>query len=202
MKRLVFVLACAGALAPACSPPSEGFREIPPADVPFQLGAPSTTALAESAESSVAPTAPEGLVVDTVDLYFVANESLVRAQRLVAGTVTPTSALELLAAGPGTEAALVGLRSAIPGGFSPAVRVVRGVALVDLGDVKLESLSPADQRLFIAQLVLTITSRNGVGQVVFSVAGDPIAVPRGRGDLVAPLTPVSFDDYSGMLARG
>jgi hypothetical protein len=202
VNRLVVVVACTGVLLPGCSPRSEGFRQIPAADVPFQLGAPSTSAPPDSASPTLPPPAPEGLVVDTVDLYFVANESLVRAQRLVAGTVTPSTALELLAAGPGSEAGLLGLRSAIPGGFSPVVRVIRGVALVDLGDVRLESLSPADQRLFIAQLVLTLTSRNGVGQVVFSVAGEPIAVPRGRGDLVAPLTPVTFDDYSGMLARG
>jgi hypothetical protein len=188
--------------AAGCSGRPDGFQPIPDSDIPFQLGAPTTATAAASTSSSLPEAPPEGIVVDTVDLYFVANESLVRVQRLVGGSVSPSSALELLAAGPGAEAGLVGLRSALPGGFSPNVRVIRGVALVDLGEVRLESLSPVDQRLFVAQIVLTLTSRNGVGQVVFSVFGEPIAVPRGRGDLVAPLTPVTFDDYAGMVAGG
>ncbi|MBU6201505.1 MAG: GerMN domain-containing protein [Acidobacteria bacterium] len=183
-----------------CSSPPDGFQAIPASDVPFQLGASSTASTSGSASTSLPAAAPEGIVVDTVDLFFVANETLVRVQRLVAGSVSPSSALELLASGPVAEAGLAGLRSAIPGGFAPNVRVIRGVALVDLGEVRLESLSPVDQRLFVAQIVLTLTSRNGVGQVVFSVGGDPIAVPRGRGDLVEPLTPVTYDDYAGMVA--
>lgn len=200
MIRTVALVACCAMLAPGCSAPAGGFRQIPADDVPYQLGAPSTSIKPEDSASTQPSRPPEGLVVDTVDLFFVANESLVRVQRLVAGTVDPSTALNLLSAGPGGEAVLAGLRSAIPIGFAPTVRIVRGVALVDLGEVRLGSLSPADQRLFVAQLVLTLTSRKGVGQVVFSVEGSPIAVPRGRGDLVEPLTPVTYDDYSGMIA--
>lgn len=188
------------AVLSACSAPTEGFQLISTAEIPYQLGATPTSAPHSDPATSVPASPPEGIVVDAVDLYFVASEALVRVQRLVAGEVTPAAALDLLAAGPGGEAGLVGLRTAIPPEFAPDVQVVRGVALVDLGDVRLASLSPADQRLLIAQLVLTLTSRNGVGQVVFSVAGEPIAVPRGRGDLVEPLTPVTYDDYVGMVA--
>lgn len=200
MIRRCCTAAALALVAAGCSSQSDGFQAIPASDVPFQLGAPSTVPTAGSASTSLPATMPEGIVVDTVDLFFVANEALVRVQRLVAGSVSPSSALELLASGPESEAGLVGLRSAIPGGFSPNVRVIRGVALVDLGEVRFESLSPVDQRLFVAQIVLTLTSRNGVGQVVFSVGGEPIAVPRGRGDLVEPLTPVTYDDYAGMVA--
>lgn len=193
------VAAALALMATGCASRSDGFRAIAPSDVPFKLGAPSTAIATDSTSTSLPAAVPEGIVVDTVDLYFVANEALVRVQRLVAGSVSPSSALELLATGPGAEAGQLGVRSAIPGGFTPDVRVIRGVALVDLGEVRLESLSPGDQRFFVAQIVLTLTSRNGVGQVVFSVAGEPIAVPRGRGDLVEPLTPVTFDDYAGMV---
>lgn len=199
MRRCTTALVLA-IVASGCSPRSDGFQEIAPSDVPFELAVPATASAAGSTSTSLPATVSEGVVVDTVDLFFVANEALVRVQRLVAGSVSPSSALELLATGPLPEAGLAGLRSAIPGGFSPDVRVIRGVALVDLGSVRLESLSPVDQRLFVAQIVLTLTSRNGVGQVVFSVGGEPIAVPRGRGDLVEPLTPVTFDDYAGMVA--
>lgn len=199
MRRRIAALPALAVVVAACGAPPPGFQAIDPGDVPFQLAAPSTMAPRDAASTTVPVTETEGIVVDTVDLYFVSNESLVRSQRLVTGTVPAASVLDLLAAGIGTGSGLTGLRSAIPPGFAPYVRVIRGVALVDLGDVRLDSLSPGDQRLFVAQIVLTLTSRNGVGQVVFSVGGEPIAVPRGRGDLVEPLTPVTFDDYAGMV---
>jgi hypothetical protein len=46
---------------------------------------------------------------------------------------------------------------------------------------------------------LTFTRRPGVGQIVFTVDGVEVAVPRGRGDLSKPGSPVSFDDYSSLL---
>jgi spore germination protein GerM len=54
----------------------------------------------------------------------------------------------------------------------------------------------------VAQIVLTLTSRPGIGQVLFSVDGVPTGVPRGRGDLAGPLTPVTFDDYSSLVVTG
>jgi spore germination protein GerM len=100
------------------------------------------------------------------------------------------------------DPALAGLRTAIPKTFSATVSVERGVASVDSTRGLLDTLSPLDQRLAVAQIVLTLTSRPGIGQVLFSVDGVPTGVPRGRGDLAGPLTPVTFDDYSSLVVTG
>jgi hypothetical protein len=70
---------------------------------------------------------------------------------------------------------------------------------IDANNFLLAGLSPIDQRLAIAQLVLTFTSRPGIGQAIFSVNEVPIAVPRGRGDLSKPGEPVSYDDYTSLI---
>jgi spore germination protein GerM len=73
------------------------------------------------------------------------------------------------------------------------------VAQVDATRAFLNSLSGLDQKLAIAQIVLTLTSRPGVGQVLFSVEGKFISVPRGRGDSVASGIAVTFDDYESLV---
>ena len=73
------------------------------------------------------------------------------------------------------------------------------MARVDASRTFLNSLSGLDQKLAIAQIVLTLTSRPGVGQVLFSVDGKLISVPRGRGDSVASGVAVTFDDYSSLI---
>jgi hypothetical protein len=49
-------------------------------------------------------------------------------------------------------------------------------------------------------LVLTLTRRPGIGQVVFVVDGAEISVPRGGGDLTSPGTSVTYDDYLAVLS--
>jgi spore germination protein GerM len=83
--------------------------------------------------------------------------------------------------------------------LSATVAISKGIATIDTTAQFLSDLSPIDQRLAIAQLVLTFTRRPGVGQIVFTVDGVEVAVPRGRGDLSKPGSPVSFDDYSSLL---
>ena len=65
----------------------------------------------------------------------------------------------------------------------------------------LDSIKPNEQRLAIAQIVLTLTSQPGIGQVTFSVGGKAIGVPRGRGDIAGAGTPVTFDDYKMLIAK-
>ena len=46
---------------------------------------------------------------------------------------------------------------------------------------------------------MTFTRRPGIGQVIFTVDGENVSVPRGRGNLATPGSAVSFDDYSSLL---
>lgn len=78
-----------------------------------------------------------------------------------------------------------------------SVQVEGGVAAVDL-DESFGELGTEPQQLAIAQIVCTVTSLPGIGQVRFALAGNPIDVPDGDGVLTPG--PVSRDDYRTLLA--
>lgn len=190
-----------------CSvPASSGFEGIPPSEIPFDLNAPSTTALATTTTTTTTldpnlETEKPEVVSEIVDLYFVSSNNVVKTQRNITSPATATQTLESLIAGPPNDGTSVGLRSALPNLFTATVDVVRGVATVNAASSFLNNLSPGDQKLAIAQIVLTLTSRPGIGQVLFSVDGSPIPVPRGRGDLAPAGRSVSFDDYTNLIVQ-
>lgn len=95
-------------------------------------------------------------------------------------------------AAPGAE-----LRSAIPEpGFVRDVVLASGVASVDLSG-PFGSLDATEQLLAIAQLVCTLTSRPGVGQVAFTLDGVPVDLPRPDGS-IAP-GPAAREHYAPLL---
>lgn len=194
-------------LIAGCSvPASSGFEEIPPNEIPFDLDAPSTTVVTTTSTTTTTldpndNAAKPEVVSEIVDLYFVSSNSVVKTQRNITSPATAAQTLASLIAGPPNDGTAVGLRSALPDSFTATVDVVRGVATVDAASSFLNNLSPGDQKLAIAQLVLTLTSRPGIGQVLFSVDGTPIAVPRGRGDLAPAGQSVSFDDYTNLIIQ-
>ena len=202
----VFVITIVVLLAGCSVPSSSGFEEIPSAEIPFDLNAPSTTALATTTtttttlDPNVNPAEPE-VIIEIVDLYFVSSNNVVKTQLNITSPATATQTLESLIKGPHNDGTSEGLRSALPTLFTATVDVVRGVAMVNAASSFLNNLSPGDQKLAIAQLVLTLTSRPGIGQVFFSVDGSPIAVPRGRGDLAPAGQSVSFDDYTNLIVQ-
>lgn len=188
----------------SCAVPSEGsYQKVAPSEIPFGLNEPqttipeTTTTLAPLPSEDTAPVA----VSEPIDLFFISNLKITRVQRNVASPASPAQALSSLVEGPNSSPEYVGLRSALPASFAATVDVIRGVARVDATRAFLESLSGLDQKLAIAQIVLTLTSRPGVGQVIFSVEGKLISVPRGRGDSVASGVPVTYDDYSLLISE-
>lgn len=203
----VILVILAITLLAGCSVPASGeFEQIPLNEIPFDLNAPSTTAKSTTTTTTTIldpnqhPVTPE-VVSEIVDLYFVSGNSVVKTQRNITSPATATQTLGSLVAGPPNDGTSVGLRSAVPDLFTATVNVARGVATIDAVSSFLNNLSPGDQKLAIAQLVLTLTSRPGIGQVLFSVDGSPIAVPRGRGDLAAAGQSVSFDDYTNLIIQ-
>lgn len=190
-----------------CSvPASSGFEGIPSSEIPFDLNAPSTTAATTTSTTTttvgpdVTPVEPE-VVSEIVDLYFLSSKNVVKTQRNITSPATATQTLGSLIAGPPNDGTAVGLRSALPNLIVATVDVVRGVATVNAVSPFLSNLSPGDQNLAIAQIVLTLTSRPGIGQVLFSVDESLIAVPRGRGDLAPAGHSVSFDDYTNLIVQ-
>ena len=193
-RTLWLVIACA-----SCAIPAGGdFQAIPDSEVPYELSSPRTTL----APSAVTTLPGSDTSTEAIEAYFISNSRVLKIVRLVAAPAGPDQALATLSALDTQDPALAGLRTAIPKTFSATVSVERGVASVDSTRGLLDTLSPLDQRLAVAQIVLTLTSRPGIGQVLFSVDGVPTGVPRGRGDLAGPLTPVTFDDYSSLVVTG
>jgi spore germination protein GerM len=112
---------------------------------------------------------------------------------------TPQDVLDTLLEGLPRYAEGTVLRTALPEQLTATVLVSRGLAVVDTDTSLLTEISPVDQRFAIGQIVLTLTSRPGIGQVSFTVDGRPQAVPRGRGDLAPANEPVAYDDYVSLL---
>ena len=188
----------------SCAVPSSGsYQKVASADIPFGLDAPqttlppTTTTISDPMSTDTLPVA----VSEPVDLFYISNSKIIKVQRNVASPANPSQALSSLVEGPSTSPEFVGLRTALPPTFAASVDVIRGVARVDATRAFLNSLSGLDQKLAIAQIVLTLTIRPGVGQVLFSVDGKLISVPRGRGDSVASGIAVTFDDYSSLISQ-
>ena len=203
MRRRIAVSLCSALLLAACSVPKSGpFETISNDDIPFGLNAAQTTAPQLATETTVVNLDPPGTVYELVDLYFIRNATVTKVQRSMISPLDANGALAALTEGLIDDSTTLGLRSAIPASLEARVDVDRGVATVNATRAFLNSLSAVDQRLAIAQIVLTLTSRPGIGQVVFYVDGKAIAVPRGRGDLSGAGDAVTFDDYANIIVGG
>jgi spore germination protein GerM len=196
------------AITSTCGVPTTSeFVQIPEENIPFELNLTSTTTTttvpieldANTSESNSQNSSSE-IVNETVDLYFIIANRLVATKIQIVSPATTTQVLSALVAGPPSGDTGSGLRSAIASSLQAKIDISKGIVLIDANNFLLAGLSPIDQRLAIAQLVLTFTSRPGIGQAKFSVNGVSIAVPRGRGDLSKPGDPVSYDDYISLLA--
>ena len=184
----------------SCAVPKSGpVDEINSSDIPFGLNSPETSVPATT--TTVVLNSPlTGSTFEQADLYFVDGSAL---KRLRLEIPTPTDLQGVFAALvtglPDSVNAKV--KTLLPGDFAAVIDVEGGVANVNAKRVYLDSIKPNEQRLAIAQIVLTLTSQPGIGQVTFSVGGKAIGVPRGRGDIAGAGTPVTFDDYKMLIAK-
>jgi hypothetical protein len=184
----------------------ESFETIAPQDIPFGLDQPATTAPPSTtttiADSSDIPTTTSPVQTEPVNVYFVLG--LDRLQRLTVQFASPVELLQVVALledGPPAEQS-VGLRSAVRAGLVVDLFSDRGVAQVDLRGSVLNQLVPRDQRLAIAQIVLSVLgSARGVGQVSFTIDGQPaeIGIPPDY-TLSTPGQPLAFADFESLLS--
>jgi len=143
-------------------------------------------------------TTHRGTPTDRVRMCFVSGRRLVTIVRELPAPQSVRSVLEAL-----VEMTPIGLppgaRSVISDQDFAATGVAlawRGIALVDLKSDFLQ-ISSADQVLGLAQVVCTLTSLPGVGQVRFTLHGDPVEIPRADGSLTGE--PVSRSDYEDLF---
>ena len=192
----------------ACGVPgSTSFTAIENEDIPYGLGEPTTTTIATTTSTSVvSSTAPEPAPTSTVPtepvtVYFLAGEQLVTIELAL---VRPASLPQVVAAleqGPPTGPSTLGLRSALRADAIAGVTEAGGIATVDLVPRLFDDLAPPDQRLAIAQIVLTLTRQRGVGQVRFTQNGAQISVPLGSGQFTEPGQTVTHADYELLLSE-
>ncbi len=157
----------------ACGVPASGGADrAKPDDVPFDLLDPNS-----------AP--PDGVVSLSgvrveIFLYDPASGLLAPVSRRVDdGTIT--SVLGELERSPSELGAGEELRNALgETDVIASVTVERGLATVDLS-ASFSEISAVDQLPAIAQIVYTATGRPGIGQVTFTLEGEPVDVPTGNG---------------------
>jgi spore germination protein GerM len=191
-------LAAIGLVIASCGVPDHGrAQRINAADVPFGLAEPAPTT------TTTAPFPPpdsgllsDGEMTEAVTLYFAQDARFVAVNRAIGPPLTLNAVVDALSQGPLPEDGAEGTRSVIGTGDVEQVTSRAGVATVELGS-KFPELPPAEQRLGIAQLVLTLTDRPGIGQVAFAINGQPADVPRADGYL--DRGPISRDDYRTLL---
>ncbi|MCU1364667.1 MAG: hypothetical protein JWL72_1964 [Ilumatobacteraceae bacterium] len=219
-RRVATLLAALVLLAVACgAPKSGGFSAIPLGNLPDGLTA--TTSTTTTTTTTTLPTTTSSTIeliattttvepiptttnpTEQVTLYFVADSGtqLVSAPRPVLSPPEVLRVLGELKAGPdpGTGG---GLRTAIPSNATLTKSDFRGVLTIDLNPDFFTSMpSPADERLAVAQIVLTLTGMRGISQVRFTMNDEPITVPLGTGEPSTLGQVLVKEDYEALLGN-
>lgn len=159
------------------------------------LAPPSSAPIRTSTSSSSTTIATE-----PVELYFLDGTRLDSFFVPLVGDPSATRVMAALESGPPAGTIGVGLRSFVPRSLITTVREsAAGFATVDLAAGAFEDIDPRDQRFAIAQIVLTLTRRPGIGQVQFTLDGEPLGVPGRDGVQTERGAPVSRVDYESLL---
>lgn len=155
----------------------------------------ATTIVASPTTGPTTTIGPESF--DTVEIYFLSRDLLRPVELTVPAPVANTDVIQLLEDGPPESA--TGLDSAVPEGLVISLDIAGGVVTINLNESEFREIDRRDQQNAIAQMVFTyILNLQGVGQALFTVEGEPLAVFRGDNRLT--FEPVAIDDYSNLLA--
>lgn len=184
---------------------SSEFEQITGDDIQFDLDQTTTTSTTTippttvdaTTSTTLALTTTTEIPVELVRIFFVAGSQLNSVSVPITSPVSPSQVLAALVAGPQPGIG-IGLRTTIPVREGREITVVkeRGTAIIDLPTGIFDVVVGRDQRLFFAQLVLTIGQLGGIGPVQFTLAGEPISVPSGDGSQAETVT---VDDYQSLL---
>ena len=165
----------------------------------------TTTAVnAGSSTTTVAEIETTTTIVATeiVPVFFISGAQLTSISIPLTSPATLGQVMVALQSGPlvfgppGT-----GLRSAIPLDV-PAIAVNddgNGTAAVNLPPTFFDKIPSFDQRLAVAQIVLSLTNQRGIGSVRFTRFGEPISVILGSGEQSDPGQPVTKADYRSLI---
>lgn len=213
----VIAVAALVLIAGACGVPSSGdFQRInPPPELATTTTSTTNPATRPPTSSTVAPTTTAATTTSTTEapttstnpvfsasIYFITGGGqLTPIIRQLASSAAQQVLTELADGVPVGEE-YGGLTTAIPAGTSLVVTTASGLATVELPPDFLTDTPPQNQTRAIAQIVLTLTARPGIGQVRFTSTGEPQEVSRADGSLTNPDDVVACEDYSSLLAPG
>jgi hypothetical protein len=187
-------------LAACGTPPEVSPRLVAADELQFDPADTSTSTSSTTTPVTQAVGTLPDPAMQMVTVYFVdEDDRLVPVQRELRAPPDLTSALGALLNEPNQLEQSVGLRSTLPPGAVVRVNLDRGVAEVALKPSLFDEILTRDQVLAFAQLVLTLTSQPGVGQVRFTSGGETLSVPRGDGSLTRPGMPLTFEDYAELI---
>jgi spore germination protein GerM len=213
--RAAAVLVAGALLLAACGLPNDdAYTAIQPDDLPFGISDTTTTSTTTTTlpPATTTTTAPQATTTTTtiptqpVSLYFVLNGRLQPVVRSLPVPILAQTVLDKLEAGPLEQDLPAGVRSAVPQNSLGTVMVSGGVATVDLAPnfvqpttgTEQPPVPNVDQPLAFGEIVLTLTSLPGIGQVRFTVGGQPQGALAADGSLVDG--PVSADNYASLRA--
>ncbi|GAA5032135.1 hypothetical protein GCM10023258_30850 [Terrabacter aeriphilus] len=192
--RALALLAALGVLVVAgCGlPQSTPAQLVDPTDVPYRLVDPAPSGPSTSVRGTVTTT-PRVYLLTTDELLTPVAAPLSRAGL---GPVV-AALLDRLAQGPDSQQRAAGLATALGSGFVLRLERVAGrTAVVELDPGERE-LNASRLPLAVGQVVLTLTSLDGIDDVQFVRQGRPAEVPLPDGALTS--SPVDGDDYDSLV---
>jgi hypothetical protein len=137
--------------------------------------------------------------LEPVEIYFLSRGRLQPVVIELPPGFSPDQVADVLEAGPPDG---VALDSLIEDGLIVSAVESKGVLTVDLDATTFDRIPSTQQTEAIGQIVLTmIRSVGGIGQVTFTLAGEPIPVKKGNSLSSEVGEALSFDDYAVLLVR-
>ena len=156
---------------------------------------PTTVVATTTPQVTVPAVATTIVLMDRVRLYFIRDGRLHPVTRTFPPDVTAQMVLSSLLFGPNADEPNLRTAATISAIF-PVETPVKGQITVELG-ASFVDLPPIEQRLAIAQIVLTLTGLRGIGQVVFTRDREVTGVPLPDGILTS--APVAAEDFESLL---
>lgn len=165
-------------------------------DVPREVNPPNGISHAWTSETPPDPGPGAGAVQER--LYFLRDGELVAVTRNVEAQPSVDELVDDLLAGPTDAEQGGGLTSSLLGNdIVVGVQLSGGRATVEL-TAALDESGRTDQILAFAQIVCTLTAKDGITAVTFTRGGQIVGVPRADGSLSD--APATAADYATLVA--